>query len=162
MKAAAYTAVVRLVLEYSSTDFDPHQASDVHNLEQVQRRAARFVHRTTLNEHQDVSPAWNRASDGSLYNIDVTQTIYVVSDSAWSDRCQYWLHPTIRHPYERFLTSASSSGSWRRTQVLVLSVIGIGFLPLLPMPRLSRNAGKASQASLSYSSDHTRSTSTCA
>ena len=45
VKAAAYSAVVRPVLEYSSTVWDPHQTSDIHNLEQVQRRAARFVHR---------------------------------------------------------------------------------------------------------------------
>ena len=45
VKAAAYSTVVRPVLEYSSTVWDPHQTSDIHNLEQVQRRAARFVHR---------------------------------------------------------------------------------------------------------------------
>ena len=44
MKAAAYSTLVRPVLEYSSTVWDPHQSSDIHNLEQVQRRAARFVH----------------------------------------------------------------------------------------------------------------------
>ena len=45
VKAAAYSTVVRPVLEYSSTVWNPHQTSDIHNLEQVQRRAARFVHR---------------------------------------------------------------------------------------------------------------------
>ena len=44
VKAAAYSTLVRPVLEYSSTVWDPHQSSDIHNLEQVQRRAARFVH----------------------------------------------------------------------------------------------------------------------
>ena len=43
VKAAAYSTLVRPVLEYSSTVWDPHQSSDIHNLEQVQRRAARFV-----------------------------------------------------------------------------------------------------------------------
>ena len=37
--------MVRPVLEYSSTVWDPHLARDTHALEQVQRRAARFVHR---------------------------------------------------------------------------------------------------------------------
>ena len=32
-------------LEYSSTVWDPHHNRDIHNLEQVQRRAARFVSR---------------------------------------------------------------------------------------------------------------------
>ena len=45
VKAAAYSTVVRPVLEYSSTVWDPHQTSHIHNLEQVQRRAARFVQR---------------------------------------------------------------------------------------------------------------------
>ena len=46
VKAAPYSIVVRPVLEYSSTVWDPHQTSDIHNLEQVQRRAAPFVHRS--------------------------------------------------------------------------------------------------------------------
>ena len=44
VKAAAYSTVGRPVLEYSSTVWDPHQTSNIHNLEQVQRRAACFVH----------------------------------------------------------------------------------------------------------------------
>ena len=44
-KSVAYTTMVRPRLEYSSTVWDPHLASDVHTLEQVQRQAARFVHR---------------------------------------------------------------------------------------------------------------------
>ena len=45
VKSAAYTTVVRPVLEYSATVWDPHQTSDVHSIEQVQRRATRFDHR---------------------------------------------------------------------------------------------------------------------
>ena len=45
VKYVAYTTMVRPRLEYSSTVWDPHPTSDVHTLEQVQRRAARFVHR---------------------------------------------------------------------------------------------------------------------
>ena len=45
VKSVAYTTMVRPRLEYSSTVWDPHLTSDVHTLEQVQRRAARFVHR---------------------------------------------------------------------------------------------------------------------
>ena len=44
-KSVAYTTMVRPRLEYSSTVWNPHLASDVHTLEQVQRQAARFVHR---------------------------------------------------------------------------------------------------------------------
>ena len=35
-------------LEYSSTAWDPHHNRDIHNLEQVQRRAARFVNRNYM------------------------------------------------------------------------------------------------------------------
>ena len=45
VKSAAYTTMVRPVLEYSYTVWDSHLARDTHALEQVQRRAARFVHR---------------------------------------------------------------------------------------------------------------------
>jgi len=42
-KATAYTIFVRPLLEFSSAAWDPHLAKDVHQLECVQRRAARFV-----------------------------------------------------------------------------------------------------------------------
>ena len=45
VKTAAYTTMVRPRLEYSSTVWDPHHNKEIHSLEQVQRRAARFVHR---------------------------------------------------------------------------------------------------------------------
>ena len=45
VKSAAYTTMVRPRLEYSSTVWCPHHNRDIHNLEQVQRRAARFVNR---------------------------------------------------------------------------------------------------------------------
>ena len=45
MKSTAYTTMVRPRLEYSSTVWYPHHYRDIHNLEQVQCRAARFVNR---------------------------------------------------------------------------------------------------------------------
>ena len=45
VKSAAYTTMVRPRIEYSSTVWDPHKNKDIHNPEQVQRRAARFVNR---------------------------------------------------------------------------------------------------------------------
>jgi hypothetical protein len=44
VKAAAYTTMARPTLEYASTLWDPHSSAETHKLEQVQRRAARFVH----------------------------------------------------------------------------------------------------------------------
>ena len=44
VKAAAYTTMARPTLECASTVWDPHSSAETHKLEQVQRRAARFVH----------------------------------------------------------------------------------------------------------------------
>ena len=44
VKAAAYTTMARPTLEYASIVWDPHSSAETHKLEQVQRRAARFVH----------------------------------------------------------------------------------------------------------------------
>ena len=43
MRAQACTTLVRPVLEYASTVWDPHQIEQIQRLEQVQRQAARFA-----------------------------------------------------------------------------------------------------------------------
>ena len=43
VKAATYSTMVRPVLECSATVWDPHLQKDIKSLEQVQRRAARYV-----------------------------------------------------------------------------------------------------------------------
>ena len=43
VKAATYTTMVRPVLDYASSVWDPHLQIDIKTLEQVQRRAARYV-----------------------------------------------------------------------------------------------------------------------
>ena len=44
VKVTAYTTMVRPTLEYSSTVWDPKSPTLCHKVEQVQRKAARFVH----------------------------------------------------------------------------------------------------------------------
>jgi hypothetical protein len=44
VKAAAYTTMARPTLEYASTVWDSHSSVETHKPEQVQRRAAKFVH----------------------------------------------------------------------------------------------------------------------
>ena len=43
MKTTAYTSLVRPVLEYVSTVWDPYTKSCIDKMEMVQRRAARYV-----------------------------------------------------------------------------------------------------------------------
>ena len=43
VKAQAYTTLVRPVLEYASTVWDPYTLQQIYALERVQRQAARFV-----------------------------------------------------------------------------------------------------------------------
>ena len=43
VKSATYTTIVRPAVEYASTDWDPHRQKHIKAVEQVQRRAARYV-----------------------------------------------------------------------------------------------------------------------
>lgn len=52
IKVAAYTTIIRPTLEYASTVWDPKTRADIHSLEQVQRKSARFV----KNQYTDRTP----------------------------------------------------------------------------------------------------------
>ena len=43
IKSKSYLCYVRPMVEYSSTVWDPHIKEDIHKIEMIQRRAARFV-----------------------------------------------------------------------------------------------------------------------
>jgi hypothetical protein len=52
VKAASYTTMVRPILEYASSAWDPYLQRDINMLETVQRRAARFA----CNSYRDRTP----------------------------------------------------------------------------------------------------------
>ena len=56
MREAAYKGLVRPILEYGSSVWDPHYEGLIDDLEKVQKRAARFV---TRNYTRDVNRSPN-------------------------------------------------------------------------------------------------------
>ena len=52
VKSAAYTAIVRPTVEYACTVWDPSNQTKIKSIEQVQKRAERFVH----NNYTDQKP----------------------------------------------------------------------------------------------------------
>ena len=50
-RRAAYVSLVRSLLEYGSTIWDPYIQGDIDNLEKIQRKAARFITRDYKSKH---------------------------------------------------------------------------------------------------------------
>jgi hypothetical protein len=79
-KATVYTTLVRPDLEYASPVWDPHQITTTRDIEQVQRRAARFAY----NCYQDNSPGCEHVSrlmqseNGISIYIYIYQSTYAI------------------------------------------------------------------------------------
>ena len=67
LKETAYFSLIRSVLDYASTIWDPYLVKDINRLESVQRRAARFVcnnyHRDTSVSHLLTELKWTSLAD---------------------------------------------------------------------------------------------------
>ena len=98
VKAATYSTMVRLVFDYASTVWDPHQHGDIKNLEKVQRRAARYVY----NDYTTRTPGCVTAmvkdigreslQDCLLYKmqhglVDVDTSSYLRQGESWLVGC---------------------------------------------------------------------------
>ena len=114
--------MVRPRLEYSSTVWDPHLTSDVHTLEQVQRRAARLVHRN-----------YTQRTPGCVTNMVQSLGWESFQHRRYMDRLsipfkiQHGLvdvSPEFVQPVTAALEDHSAYDSWRptrRVQILLLS-----------------------------------------
>ena len=67
-RARSYEAVVRPILEYAESIWDPYNTGQINQLEKVQRRSARFTtknYRQTARKcHSDGNPTWMGTTSG--------------------------------------------------------------------------------------------------
>ena len=89
IKAQCYTSLVRPVIEYAATAWDPYTARNIQQLEAVQRRAARFVTGDYSTSHMIANLGWSSIQQRTearqvmmyrithdLVNIPVTQYLH--------------------------------------------------------------------------------------
>ena len=89
VKAAAYTTMARPTLEYASTVWDPHSSAETHKLEQVQRRAARFVHNNYMVQNLGWQPLQQRRYTLHGHTLEVVDSakylgVTISEDLQWS------------------------------------------------------------------------------
>ena len=84
VKAQSYQTMVRPILEYASTSWDPYTVTNIQQLEAVQRRAARFVcgdYKTTSSPSQMIAelgrePLQTRRANAKLVMIRIQDNVW--------------------------------------------------------------------------------------
>ena len=109
IKAQCYTSLVRPVIEYAATAWDPYTARNIQQLEAVQRRAARFVtgdYKTTSSTSQMITNlGWSSLQQRRI-EARLVMMYRITHDLVDIPAAQY-LHPAtvmhIRGPSQRYM-----------------------------------------------------------
>ena len=119
VKQNAYKSLVRPLVEYASTVWDPYTQQDVHRLEMVQRRAARYVsnrlnNRSSVNdmiEHLDWQSLEHRRRTSRL-----TMMHKIVNDRVAINKQHRLIPPQrrTRHTHQLAFQIPSSSCDYRK------------------------------------------------
>ena len=94
--------LVRAIIEYASTVWDPHTQSNISQIEAVQRRAARFVkgdYRTSSTSQ--ILKSWMANPSRAPHTLEVGDG---VQDCTWSSRHSMYGLPPVCYQYQWPLT----------------------------------------------------------
>ena len=73
IKATAYISLVRPILEYASSAWDPHLLKNIYSIDQIQRRTARWVLQN-YNRYSSVTSMQQQLNWSTLLYIITTST----------------------------------------------------------------------------------------
>lgn len=131
IKAQCYQTLVRPILEYAGTAWDPHTKTNINQLEAVQRRAARFVkgdYHTTSSTSQMVAnlgwqPLAERRSNAKLvmvyrithFLIDIQpETFFHPTTTSTRGNCSRFLLPFCRTDVYKYSFFPSAIRLWNQ------------------------------------------------
>ena len=121
VKASAYLTIVRPIMEYASSVWDPHQQCDIQAVEKIQRRAARWV-MSDYSRHSSVSSMLeflNWPTLESRRRISRLQAIYKgINKLSGLSIPSYFLptqYPTRHHHPNHFIHPSSHTSYYQKS-----------------------------------------------